>query len=230
MKRDNDTVQRIWTPECYDPLVDATVFWRKLPHWSQAGTLCFITWRTWDSMPAAVVRCWLAERDEWLRRQGIDPLRADWEAKVRLWPLSQQRAFRDFVSRRWSEHLDELHGACLLRRPELARHVYQSLLHADGDCYYLTDFVVMPNHVHLLAAFATDEAMLEQCESWKHFTARKINRAVGRFGRFWEQDAFDHLVRSPEEFEHLRRYIADNPAAARLSPGEYLYYTKDWRA
>lgn len=68
-----------------------------------------------------------------------------------------------------------------------------------------------------------------QCESWKHFTARKINRAVGRFGRFWEQDAFDHLARSPGGYERLRRYIADNPAAAGLSPGEYLYYTEDRR-
>jgi putative transposase len=43
-------------------------------------------------------------------------------------------------------------------------------------------------------------------------------------------DAFDHLVRSPEEFERLRRYIAENPATAGLSPGEYLCYTKDRRA
>jgi len=180
-------------------------------------------------MPAAVVRCWLAERDEWLRRRGIDGSRADWEAQVRKWPVSEQRALHDFVSRRWSEHLDALHGTCLLRRPELALHVYDSLRHSDGDRYHLTDFVIMPNHVHLLAVFATDEVMLQQCESWKHFTARKINRAVGRFGRFWEQDAFDHLVRSPEECERLRRYIADNPAAAGLSPGEYLYYTEDRR-
>ncbi len=68
--------------------------------------------------------------------------------------------------------------------------------------------------------------MLQQCE---YFTARKINRAVGRFERFWEQDAFDHLVRSPEECERLRRYIADDPAAAGLAPGEYLYYTEDRR-
>ncbi len=227
VKADDNKVDRTWTPECYDPRADRTVFWRKLPHWSQAGTLCFITWRTWDSMPAAVVRGWLAERDEWLRGQGIDPSLADCEAVVREWPLSRQRAFREFVSRRWSDHLDELHGECLLRRPELAQHVYDSLRHADGDRYYLTDFVVMPNHIHLLAAFAAEEAMLELCESWKHFTARKINRAVGRFGRFWEQDAFDHLVRSPEEFEHLRRYVADNPATAGLSPRECLHYTKD---
>ena len=51
-----------------------------------------------------------------------------------------------------------------------------SLQHFDGDRYLLTDAVVMPNHVHLLAGFPTEEAMLAQCTSWKHFTAVAIRR------------------------------------------------------
>ena len=168
-----------------------------------------------------------AEREEWLRRQGIDPAQPGWESLLRDRPAAEQQAFRRFLSDRWNDHLDELHGACLLRRPELARIVSASLRHFDAERYLLADFVVMPNHVHILAAFSTDETMLRQCELWKHFTARQINQAVGRLGRFWEQDAFDHLVRSPEEFARLRRYIAENPATAGLRPGDYLYYRKD---
>jgi len=104
--------------------------------------------------------------------------------------------------------------------------VASSLHHGDGQDYWLSDFVVMPNHVHLVLAFAADEAMLAQCESWKHFTARKINRALGRFRRFWEQDAFDHLIRSPEEFESVRRYIAENPICAKLLSSEYIHYCR----
>jgi len=81
-----------------------------------------------------------------------------------------------------------------------------------------TDFVVMPNHVHLLAAFPDEGSMLAQCESWKHYTATKINRFLGRSSRFWQQDGFDHLVRSVEQFEYLRAYIADNPRRAHLPP------------
>jgi putative transposase len=84
----------------------------------------------------------------------------------------------------------------------------------------------MPNHVHLLAAFPDEEAMLAQCESWKHYTATQINRRLGENGRFWQQDGFDHLVRSEEQWEYLRRYIAANPARARLSEGEYLHFSK----
>jgi hypothetical protein len=31
-------------------------------------------------------------------------------------------------------------------------------------------------------------------------------------------------VRSPEQFEFLQRYIAENPIKAGLKPGEYLHY------
>jgi len=86
----------------------------------------------------------------------------------------------------------------------------------------------MPNHVHLLAAFRDEEGMLAQRESWKHYTAVRINRILGRKDRFWEQDGFDHLVRSEDGFDHYRRYIADNPGKAQLRPGEFLHFSKSW--
>lgn len=193
----------------------------------QPGTLTFITWRTWDSMPATVVRQWLAAHDDWLRLRGVDPPKPGWEARLNDWPREELLAFRSLVSDRWNDNLDALHGSCPLRRPELAQVVAKSLHHGDGQDYWLSDFVVMPNHIHLLATFATEEAMLAQCESWKHFTAREINRALGRFGRFWEQDAFDHLIRSPEELAGIREYIANNPKVAKLKSGEYLHYRRD---
>jgi type I restriction enzyme R subunit len=177
-------------------------------------------------MPAAVIRDWQAQRDVWLRRHGVDPAVPGWETVVQNWPIERVREFRRFVCNRWSEHLDRLHGECVLRRADCSRIVSESLRHFDEERYSLCDYVVMPNHVHLLAAFADDEAMLTQCESWKRFTARQINGVLGRRGRFWAQDAFDHLVRSPDEFERFRRYIAENPQSAGIKQGEYLHYSK----
>jgi type I restriction enzyme R subunit len=65
--------------------------------------------------------------------------------------------------------------------------------------------------------------MLAQCDSWKHYTATQINRRLHLKGRFWQQDGFDHLVRTVEQFEHLRRYIADNPKKANLHAGEFVH-------
>ncbi len=119
--------------------------------------------------------------------------------------------------------LDSCHGRCLLKRPELAKIVADSLLHFDGKRYRMGDFIVMPNHVHLLAVFPTANALKQQCDSWLHYTAFRINQAIGETGKFWQQEPFDHLVRSTEQYEYLRQYIADNPRKAGLKTGEYHY-------
>ena len=132
--------------------------------------------------------------------------------------------FRD----RWELTLDDCHGECVLKRPELSRIVERSLQHFDGKNYDLSDYVVMPNHVHVLATFYDAASMLGQCESWKHFTAREINRELDRRGKFWQSDGFDHLVRSPEQFDALRRYIAENPIKARLRESEFRHFSRKW--
>jgi putative transposase len=209
----------------FEPGEEYFVVERKdLPHWVQAGTLCFLTWRTWDSMPAEVLADWLARRNAWLSEHGVDPAAATWREHVRRLPLADQHAFHSQVSARWEACLDECHGDCPLRTPALGRVVADSLAHFDGDRYALTDFVVMPNHVHVLAAFPSADRMLEQVESWKHYTAVRINRALGRRGRFWQVDGFDHLVRRAQQYDYLRRYIQDNPRRAGLQPGEYIHH------
>jgi len=97
----------------------------------------------------------------------------------------------------------------------------------DGDRYELTDFVVMPNHVHVLAAFESEEAMLSQVAGWKRFTATQINKALARRGHFWQEDQFDHLVRNGNQFESLRKYIADNGPKLGLPPDQHLHWSKE---
>jgi len=140
-----------------------------------------------------------------------------------------QKLAQEFLNRfwnRWQDELDANLGECVLRQAPLAQIVGNSLHFFDGDRYSLLDFIVMPTHVHILASFPDEEGMLAQCESWKHYTAAQINRHLKQRGRFWQPDAFDHLVRSEAQFEYLRDYIAGNPNRARLQPGEYLHYSK----
>ena len=212
--------------QVFDPHQEVSITERKLPHWSQAGTISFITWRTWDSIPNHVLEEWLQERAKFLQKCGIDPTAEDWAVQLQRQPAEVQQAFHKTLSDRWHENLDRCHGQCVLRQTEIGAIVASSLKYFDGDRYELTDFVVMPNHVHLLVAFPTDDALLKQCESWKHFTATQINRHLGRKGRFWQQDGFDHLVRSPEQFFSLRKYIAENPQKAKLRMGEFIHYSK----
>ena len=217
---------QLWPLQVFDPAAEVAVVERKLPHWMQAGTVCFITWRTFDSLPAVVLRRWHAERDEWLRKHGIEPQANDWQDQLHRLSRPFRAEFTKTFSERWHRSLDDGHGDGILREPNLAKIVADSLLHLDGERYEMTDFVVMPNHVHLLAAFVDEGGMLELCASWKHFTARELNRARGRTGRFWQQDGFDHLVRSVPHFNAFRQYIADNPKKAGLRAGEFLHYSK----
>ena len=46
--------------------------------------------------------------------------------------------------------MDSCHGTCPLKSRDCAEIVADALRHFDGDRYLLGDFVIMPNHVHLL--------------------------------------------------------------------------------
>jgi putative transposase len=210
----------------FEPKAEVVVVERRLPHWSQAGTICFITWRTHDSMPRPVLEAWYRDRACWLRARGIDPNSPDWQESLHGHGYKTVSEFLQTFWNRWHDALDACHGSGVLRQTDLAQIVATSLLHFDKERYLMLDFVVMPNHVHILASFPDEQMMLAQCESWKHYTATQLNRCLNRKGRFWQQDGFDHLVRSEEQFLYLRRYIAANPARAGLPPADCLHYTK----
>ena len=199
---------------------------RQLPHWSQAGTVAFITWRTWDSLPVAVIRNWISRRDAWLVNHGINPRSATYDSDIANLSLADRKELQQVVSSRWSESLDGCHGASQLRNTGIAGIVSNSLKYFDSVWYDLFDFVVMPNHVHLLASFVNIDGMRAQCKSWKHYTSVRINRDLGRIGHFWADDSFDHLIRSEEQFWFTRDYIASNPKKAGLKPGEYSWYSR----
>src|SRR5690606_28274133 len=119
------------------------------------------------------------------------------------------------------------HGECVLKRPTLATIVADTLKYFDGDRYDLDCLVVMPNHVQLLVQFRQGTTLGEQTKIWLRYSARLINDQLGRNGKFWQSEPFDHLIRSAEQFEYVRRYIAHNPAKANLRQGEFLYWSSE---
>lgn len=206
----------------FDPLAELVIDAHYRPHWSQAGAIVFATFRTRDSIPREVLKRWHEEKTAWLERRGVQ-LDGDLSRAISQLSPEDSKVFRKTFNRQREMHLDECHGSCVLRDPHLAKIVADSLLHFDRDRYTMGDFVVMPNHVHLLAAFKSQEVMREQFDSWLHWTATQINRAIGSSGHFWQEEPFDHLVRSSEQYEYLRKYIRENPTKARLTNGEFYY-------
>jgi REP element-mobilizing transposase RayT len=212
--------------EFFDPHGELTIYYRRLPHWDQPGVMCFVTWRTVDSIPVEVLRRWQVERAVWLRCHGIDPLAANWRDELRAQPVAVRREYHAHFTSPWMECLDECHGACVLRQPRLSAIVAESVMYHDGAEYEVSDFVVMPNHVHVLAQFRDEGGMKTWCQNWKHYTARRINEELRQSGHFWQPESFDHLVRGLEQFEYLRIYVERNAIVAGLSAGEYRNYRR----
>jgi REP-associated tyrosine transposase len=206
----------------FDPKAEWLVEGHCRPHWSQDGTIVFITFRTRDSIPRDVIERWEREKTEWFQVRGYD-VGKKWRESLPLLSDKERAEFQKHFDCCREDFLDTCHGRCLLRRPELARIVADALMHFDGQRYVMGDFVIMPNHVHLLAVFFSADSMKVQCDSWLHYSASRINPAIGERGKLWQQEPFDHLVRSPEQYEYLRTYIADNPRKAHLRPGEFYY-------
>jgi putative transposase len=212
--------------EFFDATQEIYVHYRRLPHWEQPGVMAFITWRTIDSIPVATIRRWRVERAGWLRRHDIDPLAENWHELLRLISAADRREYHEHFAAAWMQKLDECLGACVLKQPELSQIVADNLLKFDGQKYALSDFVVMPNHVHVLAQFPEEGQLKRRCRAWKHFTALEINRCLKTAGRFRQVESFVHLVRIAEQFEYLREYIRLNGPRAGLQPTEYRYYCR----
>jgi type I restriction enzyme R subunit len=133
-----------------------------------------------------------------------------------------RKEFHAKFSEQYLANLDQGWGLCVLKRSELAKIVTDSLLAFDGQRYRMGSFVVMPNHVHLVVCLLGDTNIVKQCTSWKRFTATKINQALGTTGRFWQEESFDHLIRSEKQFFAINQYIINNPS--NLPVGSYYLH------
>ena len=217
----------------FDPDAEIDFSERNLPHWFQVDAAMFVTFRTMDSLPKDVLLRMQRELEGWL---AIKQLPLDLAASTFGVKLSKHNqlfdrlnqidrtCFRKLSDRLFHGALDECHGRCLLKRQELAKIVSEAILHHSEELYDLDCFVVMPNHVHVMVQFRTEKAKSIVGQSWMRYAARQINLKTSESGAFWQAEPFDHVIRSAEQFNYLRSYIAKNPIKASLLSDEYLLW------
>ena len=204
-----------WSPSFFQPGGEIVVGRNRLPHWQQGEVWCYVTWRLGDSLPAGLLRQWQEEKDTWLKEHP------------RPWDEATEWEYCALFLERVDHWLDQGMGSCVLRESGNAAIVSGALKHFDGKRYDLSSFVVMPNHVHALFHPLGDHEIDAILKSWKGFTAREINKRVGRKGSLWQEDYWDRLVRSERHFDFYFGYIAENPMKAGLRSGEYIYFEKE---
>lgn len=81
--------------------------------------------------------------------------------------------------------------------------------------YDLHAFVIMPNHMHLIW---TPRIPMPRILRWfKGTTFYRAKRLLGLAERaFWQDESYDHWIRSDREFCALVGYIEFNPVKAAL--------------
>lgn len=213
---DDGKSKRDACPTFFNPHLPLEIGERNLPHWSQDGATYFITFRLGDSIPQAKLKQWNNDREIWLKTHS-EPFSDE-----------ERNEYHQLFSEKIQGWLDAGMGSCLLEKPTLAKLVADALLKFHGERYDLGEWVIMPNHVHVLLTPHMGNKLEEILHSWKSYTAHEINKAEGMDGAVWQHESYDHIVRSPEQLQHFENYIFENPSqagikveqASRLLPNE----------
>jgi len=89
--------------------------------------------------------------------------------------------------------------------------------------FLLHDFVVMPDHFHVL--ITPQESLEKAVQFIKGGFSFQAKKAFEWKGDIWIAGFSDHRIRDDEDFEVHRRYINRNPVKARLvnAANEYAY-------
>lgn len=123
-----------------------------LPHYDIADAYQSITYRLADSLPKTK----LDQLADELKNVIPDFMKTERRKKIEKW-------------------LDAGFGSCALRNPDYAKLVIDSWKHFNCVYYDLIAWVVMPNLVHLFARFHEGRPLGMILNSWKTFTAHRID-------------------------------------------------------
>ena len=106
-------------------------------------------------------------------------------------------------------------GRNVLCRGTRAQSLLGSIaVYEDLEKWWMHLFVVMPDHVHLIASFNKAHAIQVVLRAWKSFQARTL-------GIEWQADYFEHRLRDDVEFAEKAAYVRLNPVRQGL--------VTDWR-
>jgi REP element-mobilizing transposase RayT len=112
--------------------------------------------------------------------------------------------------------------------PDWARDIALSSCCDDHrKLYELYVAVVMPDHVHMILTPLIDQrrdqifSLIEIMRNIKGAAGRKINQRMGRHGAVWQEESFDHVLRSSEGLDAKVDYVLQNPVRKGL--------VDDWR-
>ena len=179
-----------------------------LPHWSAEQAIYHVCFRLADSVPVSQRRRWMEERES---------LAAQLRAAHGVLSEADVNELRAMFSDKVNAYLDQGYGACVLRDEACAKGVAEAVSFFDGIRYRLHAWCVMPNHVHVIVEPAGGWALGKIVHGWTCFTAKALNRILGRSGAVWQHEPYDHIIRSAREYVYQVKYVWENPDKAGIT-------------
>ena len=109
------------------------------------------------------------------------------------------------------------------RRPVLARPAVHEVLRREWESaqerhgWRIGRYVIMPDHVHFFCAErpeGADHELSRFMGSWKEWTAKNLRESMEGEGPLWQEEFFDHVLRSDESYGEKWAYVRENPVRA----------------
>lgn len=85
------------------------------------------------------------------------------------------------------------------------------------------DFVVMPDHIHLLITIDADETIEKAMQFIKGRFSYRLKKEFGYEGEVWQRGFSEAQADSKAAFSSYRGYIAENPVKAGLADSSSQY-------
>ena len=178
-----------------------------LPHWELDETIYHVCFRLNDAVPKQKQEEWRYERELLQNLAKSQNRELSEDEKKRL-----QYLYSDKIE----QYLDTGYGECLLKMPQVAQIVKQSLEFYNNVKYILHCWCIMPNHVHAAFKLLETGELPKVLHGWKSYTAHVINKLLGRSNTLWQADYYNHIIRSGNEYYQQINYIWNNPDKAGL--------------
>jgi putative transposase len=108
----------------------------------------------------------------------------------------------------------------------LARLFLDCLFHyRDAGHYLLHEFVLMPDHFHILLTPAPGVTLERALQYVKGGSSHAIRKTLLYRFPIWQTGFDDHRIRNAQDYDSHREYILNNPSEAKLAQdsNSYLY-------
>lgn len=91
--------------------------------------------------------------------------------------------------------------------------------------FAIHDFVVMPNHIHILLTIPGELTLEKAMQLIKGNFSFRAKRELGFHGEVWQPGYSDVRITDERSFEQHRNYIFSNPIKAHLAsaPDQYRF-------